>query len=591
MFGEVFDTTKAVHVALHRRTTGCRRCSTSRSSRPRRTSRPARSPTDALRDFFADDDWYTDADSNAYQLPTFLGNHDMGRIGRFVKVANSGATDAELLARGPARPRADVLLARQPGRLLRRRAGLHRRRRRPGCPPGHVPEPGRLVQRRRPDRHRRDDRADDNFDADHPLYQSIGELASCDPRHPALRDGAQQHRWSSSGGPGIYAFSRIDRARPARVRRRAQQRRAGRRRRRSRPTSRARRFRLVYGSAGRSACRSDAGKLLGVTVPAALGRRLPRRRPAGTQPARPRGRPAPRPGPLRDRAEIRADVGGDAVRRGDVPGPGRRRRLAADRHRRQRARTASSTTWPTSRRARASQLPGGRARQRRPHAAPAPPAPARSPPPAITFEAPADGGRVRGEVELRAVATPDHPTTSVTFDRQVGGGALDADRHGLPPRRSTPRSTTPRASADGSTGSATARCSTYAPGQVVESAHPHRHRRHRAGDDRDRPLPAARRRLSTSWGLHLWGDAIADGVATHLGRAAAAGRHRRLRRRLRDPAQGRHQAGQLHHPPARRRRGPRHPRAGRRPQLRARSSTPRSGSSQGDPTVYTTPQF
>ena len=31
--------------------------------------------------FFADDDWYTDADSNAYQLPTFLGNHDMGRIG------------------------------------------------------------------------------------------------------------------------------------------------------------------------------------------------------------------------------------------------------------------------------------------------------------------------------------------------------------------------------------------------------------------------------------------------------------------------------------------------------------------------------
>ena len=37
-----------------------------------------------------------------------------------------------------ARARADVLLARQPGRLLRRRAGLHRRRRRPGRPAGHV---------------------------------------------------------------------------------------------------------------------------------------------------------------------------------------------------------------------------------------------------------------------------------------------------------------------------------------------------------------------------------------------------------------------------------------------------------------------
>ena len=35
---------------------------------------------DVLADFFAKDDWYTDADSNAYQLPTFLGNHDMGRV-------------------------------------------------------------------------------------------------------------------------------------------------------------------------------------------------------------------------------------------------------------------------------------------------------------------------------------------------------------------------------------------------------------------------------------------------------------------------------------------------------------------------------
>ena len=37
-----------------------------------------------LANMFAGDDYYTDADSNAYNLPTFLGNHDMGRIGRFV---------------------------------------------------------------------------------------------------------------------------------------------------------------------------------------------------------------------------------------------------------------------------------------------------------------------------------------------------------------------------------------------------------------------------------------------------------------------------------------------------------------------------
>ena len=56
-------------------------------------------PTDQLRTFFRNDDWYTDADSNVYQLPTFLGNHDMGRIGFFVTADNDGASEDELLAR------------------------------------------------------------------------------------------------------------------------------------------------------------------------------------------------------------------------------------------------------------------------------------------------------------------------------------------------------------------------------------------------------------------------------------------------------------------------------------------------------------
>ena len=53
----------------------------------------------------------------------------------------------------PARARAHVLLARQPGRLLRRRAGLHRQRRRPGRAAGHVPLAVAPVQQ--PDRRRR----------------------------------------------------------------------------------------------------------------------------------------------------------------------------------------------------------------------------------------------------------------------------------------------------------------------------------------------------------------------------------------------------------------------------------------------------
>ena len=117
-----------------------------------------RLPTQRLADFFANDDWYTDADSNAYSLPTFLGNHDMGRFGYFVTTDNTTkgqtADAAELLDARPARPRADVPLPRQPGRLLRRRAGLHRHRRRPARAPDDVRQPGAGVPGRHPDRHR-----------------------------------------------------------------------------------------------------------------------------------------------------------------------------------------------------------------------------------------------------------------------------------------------------------------------------------------------------------------------------------------------------------------------------------------------------
>ena len=70
-------------------------------------------PTSQLGTFFRNDDWYTDADSNVYQLPTFLGNHDMGRIGFFVNEDNPGASEDEPRP-GPARPRADVLLRGNP---------------------------------------------------------------------------------------------------------------------------------------------------------------------------------------------------------------------------------------------------------------------------------------------------------------------------------------------------------------------------------------------------------------------------------------------------------------------------------------------
>ena len=99
MFGEVFDTTKSYtsHFTTQDRMQAVHRLPVpgrGAGLRRRRASPPTR-----CKAFFEDDDWYTDADSNVYQLPTFLGNHDMGRIGFFVARANAGATDAELLAR------------------------------------------------------------------------------------------------------------------------------------------------------------------------------------------------------------------------------------------------------------------------------------------------------------------------------------------------------------------------------------------------------------------------------------------------------------------------------------------------------------
>src|SRR4029453_6574962 len=52
--------------------------------------------------------------------------------------------------------------------------------------------------------------AQDNFNPSHPLYRTISALNALTRANPALRNGAQQSRYAASG-PGVYAFSRIDR--------------------------------------------------------------------------------------------------------------------------------------------------------------------------------------------------------------------------------------------------------------------------------------------------------------------------------------------------------------------------------------------
>ena len=158
--------------------------------------------TDTLRDLFQQDDLYIDADSNAYSLPTFLGNHDMGRIGYFLR--NSG----DQLARDE--------LAHSLMYLSRGNPVVYY-----GDEQGFTGDGGDKDARQDmfPSKvaSYNDDNligtaattADDNFDPTHPLYQHLSDLGSLTAANPALRSGLQQHRFSSSSA-GIYAFSRMD---------------------------------------------------------------------------------------------------------------------------------------------------------------------------------------------------------------------------------------------------------------------------------------------------------------------------------------------------------------------------------------------
>ena len=224
MFGEVFDSNPAF---MSRYTTeGKLQATLDFGFQARAQTFAANSAaTDNLRDLFALDDHYTDADSNAYSLPTFLGNHDMGRIGRFIAQANPGASDDELVARDKLAHALMYLVRGMPVVYYGDEQGF--------TGDGGDKDARQDMMPSQVASYNDDDligtsatTADANFDEAHPLYAFLGDLAALKADHAALRNGAQVHRYSTSEA-GIYAFSRIDRRRGDRVRRRAQQRRDG----------------------------------------------------------------------------------------------------------------------------------------------------------------------------------------------------------------------------------------------------------------------------------------------------------------------------------------------------------------------------
>jgi glycosidase len=161
-------------------------------------------PASVLADFFSKDDWYTDADSNAYQLPTFLGNHDMGRASMFL--AAEGQGEAEHLKRVKF---ADSLMFTSRGNPVTYY----------GDEQGFVSTGGDQLAREdmfasKVDAYNTEtvlggpEGSMDRYNTSHPLYEHIAALSALRATHPALADGAQVNRFAADGA-GIFATSRV----------------------------------------------------------------------------------------------------------------------------------------------------------------------------------------------------------------------------------------------------------------------------------------------------------------------------------------------------------------------------------------------
>lgn len=165
------------------------------------------SGTEIWRDFFSQDVLYEGGEATAIQLPTFLGNHDMGRFAYYVRKGFARASEDEILKR--------VMLGHVLMFAARGVPTIYS-----GDEQGFVGDGG--------DQDAREDMfpsrvavyndndllgtkattADSNFDRGHPLYRLIRRLAELRKSQIALRRGATVLR-AAGDEPGLLAFSRL----------------------------------------------------------------------------------------------------------------------------------------------------------------------------------------------------------------------------------------------------------------------------------------------------------------------------------------------------------------------------------------------
>ncbi|WP_320781094.1 pullulanase-type alpha-1,6-glucosidase [Streptomyces sp. CRN 30] len=157
---------------------------------------------------FGDDYKYTTDKANAYEQVTFLGNHDMGRIGTFLRQDDEDATDAELVKKAE--------LANELMFLSRGNPVIYYGDEQGFTGAGGDKDSRQTMFASRTADYLDDDQlgtdrthAEDAYDTEAPLYRQIAALAKLRKAHPALADGVQTERYAADGA-GVYAVSRTD---------------------------------------------------------------------------------------------------------------------------------------------------------------------------------------------------------------------------------------------------------------------------------------------------------------------------------------------------------------------------------------------
>ncbi|MFJ3280956.1 pullulanase-type alpha-1,6-glucosidase [Streptomyces halstedii] len=218
-------------------------------------------PASKLAAVYGDDYRYTTDKANAYEQVTFLGNHDMGRIGTFLKEDNPKAGDAELLARARL---ADELMFLGRGNPVIYYGDEQGYTGAGGDKDARQPLFASKTADYLDDDQLGTDRthASDAYDTNHPLYRAVAALSKLTREHPALRDGVQTERYAKDS---VYAYSRTDAARPYEYLVAANNSTAPRTVELT-TASAGMNFRTLYGGSG--TVRSGADKKVRVTVPA-----------------------------------------------------------------------------------------------------------------------------------------------------------------------------------------------------------------------------------------------------------------------------------------------------------------------------------